>query len=91
MGRVHGGRYVGESKGLTTLSAIVSKRETPLVLQRVAEALAGVLGGRAELLLDAHDLVVLGRALRAARRSRFDLCQGTVRQRNSRTELLHNA
>ena len=39
----------------------------------LAELLARVDRGGAELLLDAHELVVLGRPLRAARRARLDL------------------
>jgi hypothetical protein len=47
-----------------------------MCLNRVAEGLAGVLGGGAELLFDAQDLVVLGEALGAARRARLDLAGG---------------
>lgn len=43
---------------------------------RVAELLAGELGGTAELLLDAQDLVVLAQALRSAGRAGFDLTGG---------------
>lgn len=47
-----------------------------MCLDGPAEVLAGVLGGGAELLLDAQDLVVLGEALGAARRAGLDLPGG---------------
>ena len=49
---------------------------TNLLEGREAVGLARVHGGRAQLLLDAQQLVVLGEALRAARRARLDLARG---------------
>ena len=46
---------------------------SPGVRLELAELLAGVDGGGAELLLDAHELVVLGGTLRAAGGARLDL------------------
>lgn len=46
-----------------------------LELSGSAEVFAGVLGGGTEFLLDAQDLVVLGEALRAARRAGLDLAR----------------
>lgn len=45
-------------------------------LDGVTEVLAGILGSRAQLLLNAEDLVVLGEALRTAGRASLDLASG---------------
>ena len=54
---------------------------TYLLEGREAVRLARVHGAGAELLLDAQQLVVLGEALRAARRARLDLVRVRVRVR----------
>lgn len=53
-----------------------------------AEVLAGVLGGGAQLLLNAQDLVVLGEALGAARRARLDLPRGETHHQVSDERVL---
>ena len=54
-------------------SLLSTSTEQELLLERIAERLAGVNRLRAQLLFDAQDLVVLRKTLAAAWRSSLDL------------------
>ncbi|TYZ50787.1 hypothetical protein PybrP1_012753, partial [[Pythium] brassicae (nom. inval.)] len=67
----HGGKQAGERRPRAHANRL--ERRVLAELVDVAEVGAGVARLVAELLLDAQQLVVLGEALRAARRARLDL------------------